>query len=137
MGADESNNFPTGREELQKRDAERIKNRKVHLTKWFSVEHGEEVLEKVQRYLLIYRMRQEDMEEQFKKDARQGWRCAADAARVTDGNASSEDRKHTSGGVFVAVDSNLGAVVGKEEGAVALIPGKEGRTAQAWVNARG
>ena len=28
----------------------------------------------------------------------------------------SEDRKHMSGGVFVAVDSNLGAVVGAEEG---------------------
>ena len=26
-----------------------------------------------------------------------------------------EDRKHTSGGVFVAVDSNLGTVVGAEE----------------------
>ena len=45
------------------------------------------------------------MEEQFNKEAKQGWGCAADA------NASSEDRKHTSGGVFVAVDSKLGAVI--------------------------
>ena len=30
---------------------------------------------------------------------------AADAARITDENAGSEDRKHTLGGVFVAVDS--------------------------------
>ena len=36
-------------------------------------------------------------------------RFAADAARITDGRASSEDRKHTSGGVFMAVDSDLGA----------------------------
>ena len=55
------------------------------------------------------------MEEQFNREER----------------ASSDDRKHTSGGVFVAVDSNLGAVVGAEEGA------NEGRIAQAWVNVRG
>ena len=61
---------------------------------------------------------------------------AADAARITDGTAGSEDRKHTSGGVFVAVDSNLGAVVGEEEGAIDSIPGNEGRIAQAWVNVR-
>ena len=41
------------------------------------------------------------------KQAKQGWRFAADAARITDECASSEDRTHTSGGVFVAVDSNL------------------------------
>ena len=28
----------------------------------------------------------------------------------------SEDQKHTSGGVLVAIDSNVGAVVGAEEG---------------------
>ena len=51
---------------------------------------------------------------------------------------SDEDRKHTSGGVLVAIDSNLGAVVGaEEEGAVESIPGNEGRVAQAWVNERG
>ena len=43
----------------------------------------------------------------------------------------SEDRTHTTGGVFVAVDISLGAVIGKEEGAVELIPGNEGRIAQA------
>ena len=36
----------------------------------------------------------------------------------------------------MAVDSNLGAVVGAE-GAVASIPGNDGRIAQAWVNVRG
>ena len=34
--------------------------------------------------------------------------------QLTDENASSEDRKHTSGGVFVAFDSNLGAVLAKK-----------------------
>ena len=38
---------------------------------------------------------------------------------------------------FVAVDSNLGAVVGVEEGAIGSIPSNEGRIAQAWVNVRG
>ena len=54
------------------------------------------------------RMGNEEMEEQLNKGAKQGWKFAADAARITDGNASSEDRKHTSGGVFVAFDCNLG-----------------------------
>ena len=62
---------------------------------------------------------------------------AADAARVTDETAGSEDREHTSGGVFEAVDSNLGAVVGVKEGAIDSIPGNEGRIAQAWVHVRG
>ena len=57
------------------------------------------------------------MEEQFSKEANEGWRFTADAARITDERASSEDRKHTSGGVFVAVDSNLGSSCGgRKEG---------------------
>ena len=55
---------------------------------------------------------------------------AADAARITDEMASSEDRKHTSGEVFVAVDSNMGAVVGAAEGAIESIPGHEGGECQ-------
>ena len=62
---------------------------------------------------------------------------AASAARITEETTGSEDRKHTSEGVFVAIDSNLGAVVGAEEGAIESIPGNEGRIAQAWVNVRG
>ena len=41
--------------------------------------------------------------------------------RGTEDNASSEDFRQTSGGVFVAVDSDLGAVVDKEEWAVMSI----------------
>ena len=42
-----------------------------------------------------------------------------------------------SGGVVVAIDNNLGASVGAEEGAIESIPGKGGGIAQAWVNVRG
>ena len=84
-----------------------------------------------------HRMRKEEMEEQFDKEAKDGWRFAADAATITDERAGSEDRKLSSGGVFVAsVDSNLGAVVGAEEGTIGSIPGNEGRIAHAW-NVRG
>ena len=68
--------------------------------------------------------RKAEMEEQFNKETKQGWRFAADSARISDENAGSEDRKHTSGGVVAAIDTNLGAVSGKVEGAVTSIPGK-------------
>ena len=84
-----------------------------------------------------HRLRKEDMEDKFNKEAKEEWRFAADAARITDERAGSEDQKHTSGGVSVAVDSNLGAVVGEKEGAVKSIPGNEGRIAKVWVNVRG
>ena len=51
--------------------------------------------------------REEEMEEQFNNEAKEGWRSAAGAAKITDERAGSDDKKHTSGGVFVAVDSNL------------------------------
>ena len=82
-------------------------------------------------------MRKEEKEEKFNNEAKEGWRFAADAARIIDETAGSEDRKHTSGGVFVAVDSNLGAAMGAEEGAIDSIPGNKGRIAQALVNVRG
>ena len=37
----------------------------------------------------------------------------------------------------MAVDSNLGAVVGEKEGAVMSIPGNEGRIVQVWFKKRG
>ena len=77
------------------------------------------------------------MEEQFNREAKEGWRFATSAARITEEMAGDDYRKHTSGGVFVAIDGNLGAVVGAEEGAIESIPGIEGRIAQIWVNVRG
>ena len=41
-------------------------------------------------------MRREEMEEHFNSEAKHAWRFAADAARITDEKASSEDRKHSS-----------------------------------------
>ena len=38
-------------------------------------------------------MSKEEMEEQLNKEAKEDWRFAADAARITDVNASSEDCK--------------------------------------------
>ena len=63
-----------------------------------------------------HRSRMVEMEEQFNKEAKEGWRLAASAARITEETAEDDDRKHTSGGVLVAIDSNLGVVVGAEEG---------------------
>ena len=78
-----------------------------------------------------HRVRKEEMEETLNKGAKQGWIFASDSASVTHEKAISEDRNHTSGGVFVAIDGNLGAAFGKGEGAVEPIPGNEGRIAQA------
>ena len=83
-----------------------------------------------------HRLRKEEMEEQLNKEVKERWRFAADAVRITDERARSEDQQHTLGGVLVAVDSNLGAVVGGEEGAVTFIPGNEGRLPRcAWRSA--
>ena len=62
-----------------------------------------------------HRIRKEEMEEQFNKEAKLGWKFAADAARLTDENVSSEDRKHTPGGVFVAVEQLSQSQETKEE----------------------
>ena len=56
------------------------------------------------------------------KKTKEVWMFEVEAARITDGRVSSGDRKATSGGVFVTVDSNLGAVVGAEKGAIQSIP---------------
>ena len=71
-------------------------------------------------------MRKEETEELFNKEAKERWRLAADAARITDERAGSLDQKHTSGGVFVAVDSNLGAVVGEQRRISYVNPRKRG-----------
>ena len=42
-----------------------------------------------------HRLRKEEMEGQFNKEAKEGWRFAADAARIPYETAGSEDRKRT------------------------------------------
>ena len=54
-----------------------------------------------------HRMRKEEMEEQFNKVAKRGWRSAAVLTRITDKNESTEDRKHTTERVLVAIDSSF------------------------------
>ena len=73
-----------------------------------------------------HRMRKGEMVEQFNKETQQGWRFAADAARITDENASSGDCKHTSGEFFVAIDSDLGAVIGGVRGFAVYLRHSEG-----------
>ena len=92
----------------------------VHFAKWIGLEHRKKVHGKIQStfdifFRIEHRLRKEEMEEQFNREAKEGWRFAADAARITYETAGSEDRKHTLNGVFVAVDSNLGAVVGERK----------------------
>ena len=81
-------------------------------------------------------IRQEEMEEKYNKEVMQGWRFASDAARISDENASSEDRKHTSGGVFVANDSGVGAGVVRRRSRY-VDYWNRGGIAQAWRNVRG
>ena len=43
-----------------------------------------------------HRLRKEEMEEQFNREAKEGWRFATSAARITYRMAGDDDRKHTS-----------------------------------------
>ena len=78
----------------------------LHLANWISLEYRERKY--MRRYKgkcdiffeMEHRLRKEEMEEQFNKEVKEGWRFAAHAARITDERAGSEDQKHTSGGVL-------------------------------------
>ena len=79
----------------------------VHFAQWIGLEHREKVHELIQRkvrYLLWCRAQKEEGGNGGAVQQRGKGRMA-DAARITDERAGSEDRKHTSGGVFVAVDN--------------------------------
>ena len=78
------------------------------------------------------------MEEQLNKEAKDGWIIAASAATIAEETAGDKDRKHTSGGVLVAIDSNLGAVVGAEEGTIESIQEmKEESPKHGWMSQEG
>ena len=75
------------------------------------------------------------MEEQFNKEAKQGWRPAADVARIT---ARSPKRLRAVRIVSTRREdfqwrSTAGAFIGKEEGAFTSIQGNERRMAQTWL----
>ena len=54
-----------------------------------------------------HRLRKEEMEEQLNKEAKEGSRFAASAARISEKTAGDEDRKHKSGGGLVAIVSRI------------------------------
>ena len=57
------------------------------------MEHGQKVHEKGQKEIVTSSSAiEQEMEEQLSKE---GWRFAADAARITDEKTSRQDRKHT------------------------------------------
>ena len=93
----------------------------MYLAQRIDVEYREKVHEKILRKVLYLFGDGAQIEEGGNggavkyREAKEGWRFAADAARITDEIAGSDDRKHTSGGVFVAEDSNLGAVFREEK----------------------
>ena len=77
--------------------ANTAQNSEVHSVEWLCLVHGEEVHEKGTFDIFFgieHRMRRVEMEEHFNSEFKQAWRFAADAARITDEKASSEDRKH-------------------------------------------
>ena len=135
MGGGDSTKVEAAKRRRLDWEEEGGKSCEVCTAQWIGLEHREKVFEKIKAKCDIFfgidqRVRKEEMEEQFNTEAEEGRRFEADSARITNERAGSEDRKHTSGGVLVAVDSNLGAVVGAEEGAIGSIPGNEGRVAQ-------
>ena len=91
----------------------------MHLAKSIGLEYREKDIRRYKgtfdmSFAIEHWLRKDEMEEQLNKEATEGWRFAAGAARITEERAGDEDRKHTSGRDLVAVDSNLGAVVGGE-----------------------
>ena len=63
--------------------------------------------------------------------AKSNLQIAVDETRDTEGSPAQEDRKHTSGGVFIVAHGALSSVVNKEKGAVRTMPDKEGRIVEA------
>ena len=80
MGGGDSTKVETAKRRRQNQNETRGKAAEVHLAARISVKHREEVQEKVQRkmrYLLRntqHRLREEEMEEQFNDEAKEGWR---------------------------------------------------------------
>ena len=71
----------------------------MHPAQWVGMEYREKYMRRVKGKCDIFfgiehGSRKEEMEEQFNKEAKEGWRFAADAARITDENVGDEDRKH-------------------------------------------
>ena len=81
-------------------------------------------------------MKGEEAEKQFNKLAKSNLKIAVDEARDTEESKGEENTKHTSGGVFIAIDGARSSVVHKEEGAMRAIPCNGGRLLQAWITVK-
>ena len=57
--------------------------------------------EEIPQIGIEHRLWKEEKEEQSNTEAKEGWRFAADAVRIADERAGSEDQKHTSEGVLL------------------------------------
>ena len=67
----------------------------MHLAQSVGLEYREKINEKIQRKVrqffgIEHRLRKEEVEEQFNTEAEEGWRFAADAARITDERANND-----------------------------------------------
>ena len=116
-------------------------NNGMYFAQRLSVEHGQDVCGMIQRYVWLLRDRaqaeeREDMEEKFKKEAKQGWRFAADAARFIRRRECRQWLLQADvGWSFVGDCKRLrGCVRNKEPSSLFLW--HEGRFAQAWVFVR-
>ena len=83
-----------------------------------------------------HRMKGEEAEKQFNKLANSSLKIAVDEARDTEESKGEENTKHTSGGVFIAIDGARSSVVHKEEGAMRAIPCNGGRLFQASITVK-
>ena len=75
-----------------------------------------------------HRPKKEEMEEHFNREAEEGWRFAADAARLTD------TRREES---LLQSTATWEQLWEQKKGGIDSTPGNEGRIAQAWVHVRG
>ena len=131
----------TGKNEELKLNAKAVNNSEVHSVEWFCVKHRERKYMRTCKGTfdifsgIVHRMRKEEMEEQFNRETKQGWRFAADAARNTNDNASSELQAHVGSRLCgqSAVIWEQSSIRKKELLCPSL--GNEGR-AEAWVNVR-
>ena len=97
-----------------------------------SVEYREEVHEKILRKVRRHLWNRAQIEEGGNGGTVQHSGQGRMEVWITEETTGSEGRKHTSGGVFVAINSNSGAVVGAEEGTMGSIPGIERIIVQVW-----
>ena len=89
---------PKGKDKTEKK--KRGRAAEVHLAQWSAWSTERKYMKRHKSKCDIFfgiedRLRKEEMEEQFHKEAKEGSKFAADAARITDERAGIDDQKHT------------------------------------------